>query len=134
MQVIHFTQGATDWLTGFSARRSRSVSLATGTGDTHLGCLHLMPGARIDEPPITHDCALLVVHGQVLVLEDVGSRVILSRGTGTVMKAGSRYQMESERGAIVLTFESKRLAATLQGISSPDRIAGQHWPGNHLQR
>jgi hypothetical protein len=32
MDVIHFTQGATDPLTGFDSARSRFVPLADGTG------------------------------------------------------------------------------------------------------
>ena len=130
MRVIHFTEGATDWLFGFRAQLARSVSLVSGDGDTHVSCLHLKPCARIIDPPATHDCALLVVHGQVLVVEDHGASINLSCGMGAVIKAADRYHLECERGAIVLTVES--LEATPQGISTPQRIAGQRWPGEDL--
>jgi len=133
MRVIHFTEGATDWLNGFRARFARSVPLASGEGETYLGCLHLMRGARINDPPETHDCALLVVHGEVVVSEDHGGRADLSCGMGVVIEANVPYHLESERGAIVLTVEARRLVPTAQGISTPERIAGQRWPGEELR-
>jgi hypothetical protein len=125
MRVIYFTEGATDWLNGFRAQRARSVPLASGGGKTDLGCLHLMPGARIIDPPGTHDCALPVSYGQVLVLEGQGGTVNLPCGMGAVITANVRYRLESERGAIVLTMESHRLEATAQGISThrPESLA-----------
>jgi hypothetical protein len=132
MQVIHFTAGATDRLSGFRAHLTRLVPLARGKGDLHVCCLHLMPGARIIEPPTTHDSALLVVHGQLLRSEDVGGRVQLSSGMGAVIKASQLYRLESSRGAIVLTVEAKHLKATEEGICTPARIMGQRWPGEGI--
>jgi redox-sensitive bicupin YhaK (pirin superfamily) len=105
--VIHFTEGATDPLQGFGAQRVRFVPLADGGGDTHVSCLYLDAGAQIRQPPSTHDCALLIVHGQVVVGgEGRAPRLDLSPGVGLVMKAGEHYMLESSRGGIVLLFES----------------------------
>jgi len=41
-----------------------------------------------------------------------------------------RYTLESEQGAILLVVEAQELKATRQGISTPQRIAGQRWPGD----
>ena len=129
MQVIHFTEGATDPLQGFGAQSARFVSLAEGGGDTHLSCLYLDAGARIDRPSTSHDCALLLVHGQVIFAAESGLRLDLSAGVGVVLKAGEYYRLESARGGILLLVESAVLAATEGGLSTPSRILGQRWPG-----
>ena len=82
MQIIHFTEGATDGLEGFEARDVRSVPLADGSGDTRLTCFHLSPKAYILDPPITDANALLVVSGRVTILFLNGGRAWLSTGMG----------------------------------------------------
>jgi hypothetical protein len=130
MQVIHFTEGATDPLQGFGAQRAKFVPLADGTGDTHVSCLYLDAGAQIPGPPCTHDCTLLIVHGQVIFRGEGGvPRLDLSPGVGLVMKAGQHYTLKSAKGGIALLIESDSLAANARGISTPDRIMGQRWPG-----
>lgn len=130
MQVIHFTQGATDELNGrFRALGVGSVSLADGAGDTHLTCLHFVPGATVLAPPVTHDSALLIVFGKVNVMLDVGDRAFLSVGMGVIIEAGRHYSLQSPTGAIAIAVESQRLQATAHAISTPERIMGQHWPG-----
>lgn len=94
MRVTHFTEGATDLLAGFDASAARLVALADGEGDTYVSCLHLGAGARIAEPPVTHDFALLVVH--------VGARrsrsAPRSDAGGLVPEADERYTLEMPRG------------------------------------
>jgi hypothetical protein len=51
MDVIHFTEGATDPLAVFDATGATIVPLATGHGDRHLSCVHLTPGGNIPTPP-----------------------------------------------------------------------------------
>ena len=131
MQIIHFTEGATDELEGFQARDVRSVPLADGSGDTHLTCLHLSPKAYIWDPPITHSRALLVVSGRVTVIFLNGGRAWLSGGVGVIIDAGDRYSVESEQGAIIIAVECKELTPTERAISTPERIMGQRWPGEH---
>ena len=131
MQIIHFTEGATDGLEGFQASDVRSVPLADGSGDTHLTCLHLSPKAYILDPPITHSHALLVVSGRVTVLFVNDGRAFLSAGVGVVIDAGDRYSIESETGAIIIAVECKELTPTERAISTPERIMGQRWPGEH---
>jgi hypothetical protein len=128
MQVIHFTEGATDLLWGFRAEGTRFVPLADGDGDVHVSCLHLLPGAFISEPPVTHDCAVLIVHGYVVVVGDC--RLDLYAGVGFVVNAGERYSLESSEGAILIVAEPRSLEATSCGRSTPQRIMGQRWPGD----
>jgi hypothetical protein len=53
MRVIHFTHGATDSLDGsFRALGVTSVSLAEAAGDTHVTCLHFVPGERFSRRPL----------------------------------------------------------------------------------
>jgi hypothetical protein len=47
MDVIHFTEGATDLLAIFDATGARIVPLAAGHGVSHVSCLHLAPGGAI---------------------------------------------------------------------------------------
>jgi hypothetical protein len=130
MQAIHFTEGATDPLLAFGSERVQFVPLADGSGDTHGSCLYLDAGAQIAQPPSTHDCALLIVHGQMIFAGERGvPRLDLSPGVGLVMKAGERYTLESAKGGIVLLIESDSLTANERGISTPERIMGQLWPG-----
>jgi hypothetical protein len=130
MDVIHFTQGATDPLNDFRAKGVRFLPLADGTGDSHVSCAHLESGATIEAPSITHAAALLVVHGQITVTTDLGARINILAGMGAIFGRDEPYTIESDAGAIVLIVESDTLTAHPRGISSPDRIAGQIWPSD----
>jgi hypothetical protein len=132
MQVIHFTEGATDWSTGFLANTLVLYRSSWAEGEALLRCLHLVPGMPINDPPTTHDYAHRVVQGQVLVIQDPGGRANILCGMGMIINATARCRLKSERGAIVLAVESQRPEPTAQGISIPERIAGQHWPGQEL--
>lgn len=130
MQVIHFTRGATDPLDGFQARKTALVNLANSQGTSQVSCLHLSPGAQILEPPATHDCALLLVHGRMTVTAThTGMRLALDAGVGVTVRAGEHYTLESETGAIVIAVDARHIVPTPAGISTPARIAGQRWPG-----
>jgi hypothetical protein len=130
MLIIHFTQGATDPLTTHDAKGVRFLPLADGTGESHLSCAHLEPGATVNAPSLTHAVALLVVHGRTTVTTELDARIRLSGGMGAVLGRDEPYSIESDTGAIVLIVESTELAAHSRGISSPDRIAGQTWPSD----
>jgi hypothetical protein len=132
MQVVHFTAGATDPLKRFSAHGVRFVPLADGAGEdeTFVSCLHLEPGAWMNDPPAERDYSILVVQGEVTFVEtDTRARLELSSGVGVVMNADDRYRLKSEKGAILILVEAERLEATECGISLPERIVGQTWPG-----
>jgi hypothetical protein len=84
MRVIHFTHAATDPLPGFGATGASFLPLADGQGDTHLSCLHLEKGGKIEAPSISHAAALLIVHGRVTIESDIGARINFSGGMGAV--------------------------------------------------
>jgi redox-sensitive bicupin YhaK (pirin superfamily) len=128
MDVIHFTHGATDPLISFGAAGVRFLPLVDGPSECHVSCAHLDAGAKIPAPSQTHAAALLVVHGKVTVWTDC--RVQLSGGMGAVLAEGEAYRLETDTGAIILIVESTELTAHRRGISSPERIAGQTWPGD----
>jgi hypothetical protein len=131
MEVIHFTHGATDALSAFDSRGVRFVPLADGTGDTHLGCAHLFPGATIRSPSLSHAATLLVVHGQVAIrTKNPKSHINLSGGMGGVLRKDERYSLTSETGAILLIIEAEQLAAHPRGLSSPIRVYGHAWPSD----
>ena len=101
MQVIHFTDGASDPLQAFRSQRARFVPLADGAGETHLSCVHLRPRASVEDPPATHAAALLVVHGECTSIGEVPTcRIHCLPGMGCLVQA-ERYALESESGAIV---------------------------------
>ena len=130
MDVIHSIHGATDPLAAFDACGVSFLPLTEGGGDSHLSCAHLDPGATIEAPSLTHAAALLIVHGRVtLCTEDLMSRFDLSAGVGAVLQREERYSLSSDAGAIVLILEADELTPHPRGISSPERIAGQSWPG-----
>jgi hypothetical protein len=129
MRFIHFTEGATDLVLGLNARRVRSVPLARGDGFSNITCLHLLPGSSLTDAATEQDCALLVVSGRVLATGDIGGHIDLSGGMGIVLRAGERYSLESSKGAILIVVEAKHLNPTPEGISTPQRIMGQRWPG-----
>jgi len=89
MRVIHFTHGATDPLKGFDASGASFLPLADGQGDTHISCLHLGMGGKIEAPSITHAAALPVVHGRVTIESDIGARIKFSGGMGAVSQAAA---------------------------------------------
>lgn len=130
MRVIHFTHGATDSLDrSFRALGVTSVWLAEAAGDTHVTCIHFVPGGKVLAPPATHDSALLIVSGNVNVELDSGANASLSAGMGVVLETGRHYSLQSPTGAIAIAVESQQLQATAAAISTPERIMGQRWPG-----
>ncbi|MGH8228602.1 MAG: hypothetical protein ACREU3_12000 [Steroidobacteraceae bacterium] len=130
MRVIHFTHGATDPLWN-PASGARFVPLADGFGATYLSCLHLEPGARIPEAPTGAATALLLVHGYGVLWTHHPDemRIAISPGMGFVFESGARYSLESRTGMIYLVVESATLQPTAAGMSTPERIRGQLWPG-----
>jgi hypothetical protein len=129
MDVIHFTRGATDPLTAFDAHGVGFLPLTDGSGNPHLGCAHLDPGATIAAPSLTHAVTLRVVHGRVtLSTKEPETRLDLSGGVGAILQKGEGYSLTGDIGAILLILEADQLSAHPRGISSPDRIAGQSWP------
>ncbi len=85
VDVIHFTHGAADPLTGFDSTGVRFLLLADGHGDTQLSCVHLDPGAKIEAPPLTHAATLLVIHGRITITRLVGATNInIYAGMGCV--------------------------------------------------
>lgn len=134
MQVIHFTRGATDPLTDHGTRGTHFLPLADGEGETHVGCVHLDPGARLDARPLTHAVALLVVHGRIQITVQASGLILrVSAGMGCVFDKDEPYKIASDIGAIVLIVESDLLEAHPRGISNPDRIAGQTWPSDAIR-
>lgn len=129
MHVIHFTEGATDPLQAFGSQGVRFVPLADGCGDAHVSCLHMTPGATISAPPDTDDCLLLFLHGTAVFRADHGPMLELQAGVRLVLRAAEHYTLETQSGAVVLTIECDELAAHQRGISTPERIMGQRWPG-----
>ena len=130
MQVIDFTEGATDQLWGSVGRGARFVTLLEATGDVHVTCLHLSPDARVSDLSVTHDRAVLVVHGKVAIRGgEPERRVDLHAGEGAIIPAGQRFSIDSAEKAIVFTMEAQWVEPALAGLSIPARIPGQSWPG-----
>jgi len=130
MDVIHFTRNASDPLESFDATGASFLPLADGQGDTHISCLHLEIGGKIEAPSITHAAAILVVHGRVTIESDIGARIKFSGGMGAVFSPNEPYTLKSETGAILLIVESQEITAHTRAISTPQRIAGATWPGD----
>jgi len=51
---------------------------------------------------------------------------------GIVVDADERHRLESDMGAVLIVMEAERVEATDLGMSSPERIWGQTWPGEHV--
>jgi hypothetical protein len=138
MHLIHFVEGATDPIDDFDAEGVSYVPIAGGPddSDTKVSCFHLAPGAQIAEIPCFHDSALLVVHGRLIASGDCwgGCGIEMSGGMGVVLGAGEAVRVESDEGAVVILVEAPRLIATSRGISRPERIMGQRWPGERKPR
>jgi hypothetical protein len=130
LQVIHFTAGATDPLTEPHVQGARFVQLARGSGAAQLGCLHLAAGGSLPRRSMPHDSALMTVHGTISVIADDGLRLDICSGVGVTLNAGEYFSLESESGGVMVLFQCQRLEALESGISSPERIRGQDWPGD----
>ena len=136
MDVIHFTHVATDPLHSFESKGVSVLPLADGTGDTHVSCAHLDPGAVIDAPSLTHAATLLVVHGRITLTKraEGPTNIKIHAGLGFVVDKQEPYSLRSDTGAIVVIVEATTLTAHSRGIASPERIAGQTWPSDVLVR
>jgi hypothetical protein len=133
LRVIHFTVGATDPLEESAALNARFVQLAVGSGESQLGCLHLATGGNLPRRSIAQDCALLTVQGNITLIEDsTGLRLPIWGGMGVVLNANEYFALESDVGGIMLLIQGQQLRALESGISTPQRIMGQHWPGEEL--
>jgi hypothetical protein len=131
MRVIHFTHPAADPLKDFDASGASFLPLADGEGDTHISCLHLEMGGKIEAPSMTHAATLLIVHGHVTVELQPG-RINFSGGMGAVFSPNEPYTLRSDTGAIILIVESEQLTAHTRAISTPQRIEGATWPSDSL--
>jgi hypothetical protein len=135
VQVIHFTEGATDPLEEIASHDARFVQLLAGSGENQLGCLHLGAGGNLARRSISRDCALLTVHGGITFIEDgTGLRLPVSGGMGVLLNANEYFALESDQGGIMLLVQCQHLRALESGISTPQRIMGQRWPGEDLPR
>lgn len=138
LNVIHFTHGATDRLQGLRSHGVSVVMLADGGGadETYVSCLHFEPGGWVTDPPAERASAILLVHGEVTLDETRPYLVrhFLSPGMGVVMAADVPYRIESATGAILIVVEAEHLQATECGISTPERIFAQLWPGETFER
>jgi redox-sensitive bicupin YhaK (pirin superfamily) len=133
MDVIHFTSGATDPLQAFDAFGASFLPLAEGEGNSHISCLHLEIGGKIETPSITHAAALLVVHGRITVETPTPLiRIDIHAGMGAILDKDEAYSLKSEEGAIVLVIESDHLQPSERAISTPQRIAGATWPADSV--
>jgi hypothetical protein len=145
VKIIHFTEGSTDPIEDFEARGVRYVPLASAQGEVGasvVSCFHISAGGRITETPCVHDCVLLVVHGRLTLWGiDDPERIYLFPGRhdiyggmGVVLNAGEPMRIESDDGAIVIAVEAPQLLATARGLSTPDRLWHQRWPGEKPPR
>ena len=133
MDVIHFTRGATDPVTAPNTHGTWLVPLADSVGATHVGCVHLDPGAHLTAPDHKQGSVFLVVHGRLDIWANAPQiRLRIHAGMGVVLDANEAYSFESPQGAIVLLLESKAFLADACGISTPQRIEGQRWPSDAL--
>ena len=123
---------AADALTGFSALGASFLPLADGQGDTHISCLHLETGGKVESPSLSHAAALLIVHGRVTIEQAPGPRIHFSGGMGAVFEQNEPYTLKSETNAIILIVESQQLTAQARAISTPQRIEGATWPSDTL--
>jgi hypothetical protein len=132
MDVIHFTKGAADALTGFSALGASFLPLADGEVNTHISCLHLEMGGKVESPSLSHATALRIAHGRVTVEQSPGPRIKFSGGMGAVFERNEPHTLKSETEAILLIVESQELSAHARAISTPQRIEGARWPSDSL--
>ena len=130
MKVIHFTEGAADFLESSRVSLTKFVPLLQGMGDTYLTCLHLLPGAMMVELPTSQACALIVVSGFMTANTfEPNVSVELRAGAGVVIEEGEGYSLESREGAAVIAVNAERLDVSKEAVSSPERVMGQIWPG-----
>ena len=130
MKVIHFTEGAADFLESSRVSLTKFVPLLQGTGDTYVTCLHLLPGAMMVELPTSQACALIVVSGFMTANTfEPNVSVELRAGAGVVIEEGEGYSLESREGAAVIAVNAERLDVSKEAVSTPERVMGQIWPG-----
>ena len=131
MHVVHFTYPATDPLEYFGAAGARFLPIADGQGDTHVSCLHLDMGGRIEAPPTSHATLILIVHGRVTIqIMDIGVGINFFAGMGAVLSQNEPYTLKADTAAILLLVESEQLTAHIRAISTPQRIEGATWPSD----
>jgi hypothetical protein len=130
VQVIHFTEGATDPLIEPRAQAARFVEIAEGSGESHLGCLHMAAGGNLPRRSMPRDSALLTVHGNITVIADSGLRLDILTGVGVILSAEENFTLERDTGGAMVLIQCEHLKPLEGRISTPERIRGQQWPGH----
>jgi hypothetical protein len=129
MDVLHFTPGSLDPDNVCRHGTVAHMPLASGSGEFEISCLYLAPGGQIAVPPGRHAQLLLVVNGKSEATFPQGLRLEPSAGVGVLLKEGESCQLKSTTGAVIITLEGNQIEADPCGISSPQRVMGQQWPG-----
>jgi hypothetical protein len=124
MDLLHFTHAAPDPLNSLSTFNASLLPFADGEGNTHLSCLYLEKGGKIDAPSPTYACLMLCVYDCITVTTQLPrTQIDLHAGMGAAVERNEAYSLKSEEGAIVLIVESKALRAEARAISTPQRTA-----------
>jgi hypothetical protein len=77
-------------------------------------------------------CVLLIVQGELVFEWETTMRLELAAGVGVVVNAGEECALASRDGAIVIFVQANDLEAHDCGVSTPQRIMGQRWPGEAM--
>jgi hypothetical protein len=128
MDLVHFTPGSLDPDNVRRPNAAAILPLATGKGDLEISCLYLSPGGRISVPPSGQSQMIMMVNGKAQATFPTGFGPRIYAGMGMLLHAGETCELQSDRGAVIITIEATKLEADLCGISMPARVMGQQWP------
>jgi hypothetical protein len=106
VQVIQFTEGATNPLIEPRVHAARFVQLAEGSGESHLGYLRIRGGGGLPRRSAPQDAALLTVQGTITIIADSGLRLEVASGVGVVVNADEFFSLESAAGGIMVLIQS----------------------------
>ena len=109
MRMIEFSREHARPIELYESVAASSVSLADGTGEAHVYCLHFEPGGEIGQHPTGFGQLLLVMQGEGWASGDDGKRVTLSAGQGAVFERGELHAKGSESGMTALMVQISEL-------------------------
>lgn len=109
MRIIEFDPERAKPIEIYQSVGASSVSLADGTGETHVYYLHFGPGSMIGEHRAGYGQLLLVVTGEGWAAGGDGVRQTIVAGQGAFFERGEQHSKGSTPGMTVIMVQTEDL-------------------------
>lgn len=108
IEILPFSPSRARRIEQFRSSGAASVSLAHGSGETHVHVIHLAEGGVIGPHPAGFDQLLMVVEGSGWVAGEDGVRLDVPASHAAFILKGTIHSKGSERGMVAVMLQATR--------------------------